>query len=138
MLSYLNFLSNLHIDSKTNRYAFRSTEKVALQEIGPRFTLKLRSLRKGLPAVKNLGAIPTDLEFDTTNASEDVEKVNEESRPTEDTMNDENEQNEEPDPNPKKTLPPTEDEYQWVWKVWNSHCFDVVDLLTVLFFFSRN
>ena len=34
------------------RYGFRSTEKPALQEIGPRFTLKLRSLRTGLLVVK--------------------------------------------------------------------------------------
>lgn len=37
---------------RRHRYAFRSTEKVALQEIGPRFTLKLRWLKKGLPAPK--------------------------------------------------------------------------------------
>jgi ribosome production factor 1 len=30
---------------------FASVEKARLQEIGPRFTLKLRWLRKGLPAV---------------------------------------------------------------------------------------
>jgi glutamine cyclotransferase len=35
----------------SNSYAFRSPEKVALQEIGPRFTLKLRSLKKNIPAV---------------------------------------------------------------------------------------
>src|ERR1700729_1244853 len=46
-----------------NRYAFRSTEKVALQEIGPRFTLKLRSLRKGLPAVQNFGEAPKTTEI---------------------------------------------------------------------------
>jgi ribosome production factor 1 len=32
-------------------YMFASTEKARLQEIGPRFTLKLRWLRKGLPSV---------------------------------------------------------------------------------------
>ncbi|EJD47914.1 Brix-domain-containing protein [Auricularia subglabra TFB-10046 SS5] len=37
---------------RRHRYAFRSTEKVALQEIGPRFTLKLRWLKKSLPAPK--------------------------------------------------------------------------------------
>ena len=46
------------------RYAFRSTEKVALQEIGPRFTLKLRSLRKGLPAVTDFAEPQKPLEFD--------------------------------------------------------------------------
>ena len=29
------------------RYIFKNAEKVGLQEIGPRFTLKLRSLQKG-------------------------------------------------------------------------------------------
>ncbi|ETW78862.1 hypothetical protein HETIRDRAFT_14859, partial [Heterobasidion irregulare TC 32-1] len=33
---------------RRHRYAFRTPEKVALQEIGPRFTLKLRSMKKGL------------------------------------------------------------------------------------------
>ena len=37
---------------RRHRYAFKSTEKTALQEIGPRFTLKLRWLKKGLPSVK--------------------------------------------------------------------------------------
>ena len=30
-----------------SRYIFRSSKKVGLQELGPRFTLKLRSLQKG-------------------------------------------------------------------------------------------
>ena len=29
------------------RYIFRSAKKVGLQELGPRFTLKLRTLQKG-------------------------------------------------------------------------------------------
>lgn len=36
---------------------FKSIEKTALQEIGPRFTLKLRWLRKGLPAVTGGGSV---------------------------------------------------------------------------------
>jgi len=35
---------------RRHRYAFRNTEKAALQEIGPRFTLKLRWLKKGVPS----------------------------------------------------------------------------------------
>ena len=46
------------------RYGPRSTEKVALQEIGLRFTLKLRSLRMRLPTVKEFGEPPTKLRFD--------------------------------------------------------------------------
>jgi ribosome production factor 1 len=49
---------------RRHRYAFRSADKVALQEIGPRLTLKLRALKRGLPAVANLGAPARPLEFD--------------------------------------------------------------------------
>jgi ribosome production factor 1 len=36
---------------RRHRYQFDSLTKASLQEIGPRFTLKLRWMRKGLPAV---------------------------------------------------------------------------------------
>lgn len=39
---------------RRHRYEFRSTDKAALQEIGPRFTLKLHKLSSGLP--KGAGA----------------------------------------------------------------------------------
>lgn len=39
---------------RRHRYEFRSTDKAALQEIGPRFTLKLVSMARGLP--KGAGA----------------------------------------------------------------------------------
>ncbi|KAB5594488.1 Ribosome production factor 1 [Ceratobasidium theobromae] len=48
---------------RRHRYAFRSAEKAALQEIGPRFTLKLRSLKKGLPVIEGLSKPPPPLEF---------------------------------------------------------------------------
>lgn len=83
---------------RRHRYAFRSTEKVALQEIGPRFTLKLRSLRKGIPAVQRFGEAPKGLEFDN-GASEDEPDLTEESK------------NE-----PEKFIPPKQDEYLWAWK----------------------
>jgi ribosome production factor 1 len=64
-------------------YAFRTTEKVALQEIGPRFTLKLRSLKKGVPAVTSVGLTvkpltisleePKQGEKDATSLSTDYE-----------------------------------------------------------------
>ena len=96
------------------RYAFRSTEKVALQEIGPRFTLKLRSLRKGLPAVKNLGEVAKDLEFDTFEEPEGQNKdAGKEVPNTEEGM----EGVEEQPTDTKKTLPPKEDEYLRAWKV---------------------
>ncbi|KAI1796598.1 Brix-domain-containing protein [Ganoderma leucocontextum] len=92
---------------RRHRYAFRSPEKVALQEIGPRFTLKLRSLKKGLPAVKNLGAPSKPLEFD---AGED-----EEAAPT-DVPGQEMAVDEQPEPERKEVVPPTEDEFLWTWK----------------------
>ncbi|CCM01797.1 uncharacterized protein FIBRA_03864 [Fibroporia radiculosa] len=103
---------------RRHRYAFRSTEKVSLQEIGPRFTLKLRSLRKGLPAVKNLGEPSKPLEFDTfeDGDGEDVKMGEEGQEKQEPDQDDEEEGVEKEAQVPKKVLPPTEDEYQWVWK----------------------
>ncbi|OSX63959.1 hypothetical protein POSPLADRAFT_1054591 [Postia placenta MAD-698-R-SB12] len=101
---------------RRHRYAFRSTEKVALQEIGPRFTLKLRSLKKGLPAVKNLGEPSKTLEFDTfEEGTEDVEMATND--PKEDGKGEEEvDKQVEVEPKSKKAVPPTEDEYQWIWK----------------------
>ncbi|OBZ73574.1 Brix domain-containing protein C4F8.04 [Grifola frondosa] len=102
-----------------HRYAFRSTEKVALQEIGPRFTLKLRSLKKGLPAVKNLGEPSKGLEFDTfedvaQDADEDVAMAEKD----EDESNDGNKGTERTSDKetPSKVTPPTTDEFLWIWK----------------------
>jgi len=44
-------------------YAFRPTEKGALQEIGSPFTLKLGSPRTGFPAVREFGEPSTKLDF---------------------------------------------------------------------------
>ncbi|KZT06164.1 Brix-domain-containing protein [Laetiporus sulphureus 93-53] len=108
---------------RRHRYAFRSTEKVALQEIGPRFTLKLRSLRKGLPAVKNLGEPSKPLEFDTfqeeSTSAEDVHMADVEGTAEAQAQEGSDSQDGQPSQqqkNPKKVLPPTEDEYQWIWK----------------------
>lgn len=49
---------------RRHRYMFKSTERAALQEIGPRFTLKLRYLKKGTPAVQQFGTAPPPLTFD--------------------------------------------------------------------------
>lgn len=89
------------------RYAFRSPEKVALQEIGPRFTLKLRSLRKGIPAVQRFGDHPEPMEFlpPPGEEQEDPEKTQEENSP-------------EPADKPTESIePPKQDEYLWLWKV---------------------
>lgn len=108
------------------RYAFRSTEKAALQEIGPRFTLKLRTLRAGLPAVKEFGEPSTKLEFDEfddTVADEgQTEGKDSDQPPAEETNEDGKGEDGAEDEKPEskltnKTKPPTIDEYQWQWKV---------------------
>ncbi|KAJ3890489.1 anticodon-binding protein [Lentinula edodes] len=90
---------------RRHRYAFRSPEKVALQEIGPRFTLKLRSLRKGIPAVFNLAEEPKGLEFDVDESKSSAEETLD---------SDENKQN--ASEAPEKVVPPKQDDYLWKWK----------------------
>jgi ribosome production factor 1 len=96
----------------SSSYAFRSTEKVALQEIGPRFTLKLRSLKKGLPAVNYLGDAAKPLEFD------DFGEIEEK---TERLVEDQGEAGDSEVPAEAvksfRRVPPKADEYEWVWKV---------------------
>ncbi|KAJ8094445.1 Ribosome production factor 1 [Marasmius tenuissimus] len=82
---------------RRHRYAFRSTEKVALQEIGPRFTLKLRSIRKGIPAVQSFGEAPKPLEFDLGQDESETKEPD-------------------ADEKPAKVVPPKQDEYLWNWK----------------------
>ncbi|KAF6761515.1 anticodon-binding protein [Ephemerocybe angulata] len=90
---------------RRHRYAFRSEEKVSLQEIGPRFTLKLRWIKKNIPAVYNLGESPAALT---------IEKDDEEDAPVEESEN--KEEASEEQPTRKKTIPPKQDEYLWQWK----------------------
>jgi ribosome production factor 1 len=119
-----------------SRYAFRSEEKVALQEIGPRFTLKLRSLRKGLPAVQKYGEAPKTTEIqvgveemqDESQAREGVNKVGGEEGEdkAEGTGEDEGlwERAGDGDETSKAVIkPPTQDEFLWVWKVRRSLLF---------------
>lgn len=42
-----NLTTNLFFFFFSSRYIFKSEKKVGIQELGPRFTLKLRSLQKG-------------------------------------------------------------------------------------------
>jgi len=110
---------------RRHRYAFRSTERAALQEIGPRFTLKLRSLRTELPAVKEFGEPSTQLEFDEFDdtAVDEGQPEGESSVQLPEEGADEGgkdgdgEENKELESKPKeKAKPPTVDEYQWQWK----------------------
>ncbi|KAJ3828337.1 anticodon-binding protein [Lentinula raphanica] len=89
---------------RRHRYAFRSPEKVALQEIGPRFTLKLRSLRKGIPAVFNLAEEPKGLEFDLEPEPNPQENQDAQKDDTHESKVQE------------KVTPPKQDEYLWKWK----------------------
>ncbi|KAJ4000830.1 anticodon-binding protein [Lentinula boryana] len=89
---------------RRHRYAFRSPEKVALQEIGPRFTLKLRSLRKGIPAVFNLAEEPKGLEFDLEPEPKTEENLGADKH------------DEGASEVLEKVLPPKQDEYLWKWK----------------------
>ncbi|KAF8527316.1 anticodon-binding protein [Gautieria morchelliformis] len=68
---------------RRHRYAFRSTEKAALQEIGPRFTLKLRWLKKGVPSVGSAfgaGEHPPALAVDVGEEAEGDEPERDETR----------------------------------------------------------
>jgi ribosome production factor 1 len=91
------------------RYAFRSPEKVALQEIGPRFTLKLRWVKEGLPAVQNFGAAPQPLEISV--GTREVEEHVHES-PLEGVRDDDEAK---PDV-PSAQNPPKDNDFLWQWK----------------------
>ncbi|KAF8677426.1 Brix protein [Rhizoctonia solani] len=92
---------------RRHRYAFRSSEKAALQEIGPRFTLKLRSLKKGLPVVENLSKPPPALEF-----ASDEEESAKAHGDTEDTSA----QAVTSASEKKGEAPGISNDFEWVWK----------------------
>jgi len=101
---------------RRHRYAFRSPEKAALQEIGPRFTLKLRSLKKGLPAAQTLGAPSRPLEFAAEDTGDKDLRTAETSAP-DDESRDLGDQTAGKDAGDAyKITPPEEDEYIWMWK----------------------
>lgn len=114
-------------------YMFKSADKAALQEIGPRFTLKLRYLKKGTPAVHQLGAAPPPLLFDREDSDEEVADQNEDEDATPRATNPggvrmkEDEKSAADDsglPTPQTPAtstwtkpPPKDEEYIWLWKV---------------------
>ena len=75
-----------------------------MQEIGPRFTLKLRSLRKGIPAVQRLGENPQPLELGPAEAQSEEDETQDETQVSEPVV-------------AAPVVPPREDEYLWLWKV---------------------
>jgi ribosome production factor 1 len=88
-----------------------------LQEIGPRFTLKLRWLKKGIPAVHSFGENSLPLELGAVEGEDDAEReevpLEGEEVPASDTSR------------TTKVIPPKQDEVLWAWKV--------CDFLTYLF-----
>lgn len=101
-------------DKNTNdRYVFDSPTKARLQEIGPRFTLKLRWLKKGLPSVTAPdGRI-------AHGGNDDLHKVDEEAekREEDDAMGDIGSAPVQEQQGP--VIPPLdqEQEYEWKWRV---------------------
>ncbi|KAH7917486.1 Brix-domain-containing protein [Leucogyrophana mollusca] len=96
---------------RRHRYAFRSTEKVALQEIGPRFTLKLRWVKKGLPAVQNFGAAPPSLKIDA--ATQEVDNPDDVDDAE---ASDQDEQKEQKPEQSQAIGPPKDNDFLWAWK----------------------
>ena len=118
---------------------FKSSEKTALQEIGPRFTLKLRYIKKGIPAVRQLSAAPPPLAFDIEDADEEGTAPAD----TADPAYSADQVSHECDPSaaspPRKSVAPAKDEeYIWQWKV--CCCFLLINsaLLMLICLPSRN
>ena len=102
----------------SSRYAFRTPEKVALQEIGPRFTLKLRSMKKGLPAVRNLAEMPQPLEFDVFDEDESKDENIAPADGSGDNASDADADSAENMQKAEENMaPPKSAEFQWIWKV---------------------
>jgi ribosome production factor 1 len=108
---------------RRHRYAFASATQAKLQEIGPRFTLKLRWLRKGLPAVRAAdGSVPRG--GDVEEADDDDDEAEQQERMDEDAALEEMGKGIKP-PKVKNGgvadmgIPPLdeEQEYEWKWKV---------------------
>ncbi len=80
---------------------------MALQEIGPRFTLKLRWLKKGIPALYHYVEDPQLLTVGSSPVVDDVNRVGSaahvEKEPSEEKLN--------------KTILPKRDKFIWQWKV---------------------
>lgn len=103
---------------------FKSTERAALHEIGPRFTLKLKWLKKGLPSVQNLGAAPPPLVLaeDKDVPDDDGEEDGAEAAQT---------------PLPISNGPAKTEEFEWKWKVNLSLKFGALSRLFTLEFAAR-
>ena len=95
--------------------------------------MKLKSLRTGLPAVKEFGVPSTRLEFDEfDDMAVDGDQAKGETpdrppaeKPDEDEEGEDDECRDSETKPTKKTKPPTVDEYQWQWKVSNPSSYHV-------------
>lgn len=99
---------------------FKSAERAALQEIGPRFTLKLKYIKKGIPAVHQFGAAPPPLVFDDDDGDEEDEKAAAKSIDDAATKTDSASAVDVDEPAPVKgpaAGPGKDEEYIWQWKV---------------------
>ena len=103
-------------------------------------------MRKGLPAVKNLGEVRKDLEFDIFE-DEQPEKAGEEqpSEERDESMAEEGAERDEEtgagqasSSEKKKVLPPKEDEYVWMWKVCATTFVPFHDFVLMLNTHSRS
>lgn len=109
---------------RRHRYAFTSPTSAKLQEIGPRFTLKLRWMRKGLPAVRaGDGRMPSggdageeEFAIDDDEEVEAQEKMDEEEAAAEMGQGPAKNQNITPSGQAIPALD-EEQEYEWKWKV---------------------
>ncbi len=89
-----------------------------MQEIGPRFTLKLRWLKKNIPAVQNFGEDAKPLTFDTEiDPFEDHTEGQKEKQSENGDETDAESEIPASLPQLPKVVPPKQDEYIWQWKV---------------------
>lgn len=110
---------------RRHRYAFASATSAKLQEIGPRFTLKMRWLRKGLPAVTaSDGSVPRGGDAEVNNDEIDKQEQADEDEAMKE-MSEGSSRNQKANDGaiPALGIPPLdeEQEYEWKWKV--SHCY---------------
>lgn len=141
---------------------FKSIEKTALQEIGPRFTLKLKWLRKGLPAVTGGASTAVPVAPGVDDEDEEDEDAEEEEGGKEaadedgegegkEVGSDEEGDDDETAPakakgkQAKRTIPPLnqQGEFEWQWKVrpsaWRDHLHRIIaDRLPLPVCSSRN
>ncbi|WVQ85853.1 hypothetical protein IAT38_008021 [Cryptococcus sp. DSM 104549] len=113
---------------RRHRYMFTSATSAKLQEIGPRFTLKLRWLRKGLPAVTAPdGRAPAGGDPEGSDADSDDEEVDEEALARQEKMDEDEAMKEIGKPSKAEKgkgkekgikVPELdeEQEYEWKWK----------------------